>query len=178
MMPLRGWGSVLVWLATASPVVAQQPAPEIESIRTQDLRADLFYLAGDGFRGRLTNTPENQLAAEFIRARFERLGLEPAGPGGSYYQAYPLMTATLGPENRLVASTGDGVERRAPGGGGLFPHPLRGTRRGGAGQGGRLRGARCGERHRPAHRLRAHRARHTESPFLHQGDGGAGRGCR
>jgi len=128
-MPLRGWGSVLVLLATASPVVAQQPAPEIESIRTQDLRADLFYLAGDGFRGRLTNTPENQLAAEFIRARFERLGLEPAGPGGSYYQAYPLMTATLGPENRLVASTGDGVERRATVGVDLYPHRFSATGR-------------------------------------------------
>jgi Zn-dependent M28 family amino/carboxypeptidase len=121
-MRARGWGRVLVWLAAASPAAAQQPAPEIESIRQQDLRADLVYLAGDGFRGRLTNTPENRLAAEFIRARFERLGLEPAGPGGSYFQPYNLVTATLGAENRLVASTGDGVELRATVGFGLYPH--------------------------------------------------------
>ncbi len=120
-MRLRGWGGVLVLLALASPAPGQQPAPEIESIRKQDLRADLFYLAGDGFRGRLTDTPENQMAAEFIRARFERLGLEPGGPGGSYFQPYNLMTATLGTENRLVASTGNGVELRAAVGQSLYP---------------------------------------------------------
>jgi len=132
-MRLRVWGCGLVWLAAALPVTAQQPAPEIESIRQQDLRADLFYLAGDGFRGRLTNTPENLLAAEFIRARFERLGLEPAGPGGSYFQPYTLMIATLGAENRLVASTGDGVERRATVGIDVYPHRFSATgRTGGA----------------------------------------------
>lgn len=121
-MKSRLQGIVIVLLARALPLAAQQPAPEIESIRQQDLRADLFYLAGDGFRGRLTNTPENQLAAEFIQARFERLGLTPAGPGGSYLQAYNLVTATLGGENRLVASTGDGVELRATAGQDVYPH--------------------------------------------------------
>ncbi|MBI2072013.1 MAG: hypothetical protein HYT81_03065 [Gemmatimonadetes bacterium] len=118
---MRFW-VLIALLAQALPVAAQQAAPEIESIRKEDLRADLFYLAGDGFRGRLTNTAENQLAAEFILARFERLGLEPAGPGGSYFQPYNLMTATLGAENRLVASTGDGVELRAAVGQSMYPH--------------------------------------------------------
>ena len=125
---MRGW--VLAGLlAQALPVAAQQPAPEIESIRKLDLRADLFYLAGDGFRGRLTNTPENQLAAEFIQARFERLGLEPAGPGGSYFQPYHLMTATLGAENRLVASAGSGIELRATTGQDFYPHRFSATGR-------------------------------------------------
>ena len=109
-MKARLWNRGLLLFALASPARAQQPAPEIASIRKQDLRADLFYLAGDRFRGRLTDTPENQMTAEFIRARFERLGLEPAGPAGSYFQPYNLMTATLGADNRLVASTGEGVE--------------------------------------------------------------------
>ena len=43
----------------ATPAESQQPAPQIQSIRADQLRADLFFLAGDGFRGRLTNTPEN-----------------------------------------------------------------------------------------------------------------------
>jgi len=133
-MPFRGWKTVVglapvLLVATAQPVAAQQPAPEIESIRKQDLRADLFYLAGDGFRGRLTNTPENQLAAEFIRSRFERLGLEPAGPGGSYYHPYHLMAATLGGENRLVASAGGGVELRATTGQDFYPHRFSATGR-------------------------------------------------
>jgi hypothetical protein len=49
--------------------------PFNDSIRVADLKADLYFLAGDGFKGRLVGTPENALAAEFVRSRFERAGL-------------------------------------------------------------------------------------------------------
>jgi hypothetical protein len=95
------------------PAAAQEAAaPRIESIRQDDLRADLFFLAGDGMRGRLTNTPENALAADWIKARFERLGLKPAGPNGSYYQPYNLMTATIGAANEIEVN---GATRRRAG---------------------------------------------------------------
>jgi hypothetical protein len=83
--------------------LAQTPstAPELASIRQADLRADLFFLASDAMKGRLTNTPENAIAAEWIKSRFERLGLEPAVPG--YFQTYDLMTVTLGSPNAMVA---------------------------------------------------------------------------
>ena len=87
-------------------------APRIDSITQSDLRSDLFFLAGDGMRGRLTNTPENALAADWIKARFERLGLKPAGPNGSFYQPYNLMTATIGAENRIEIN---GASRRRAG---------------------------------------------------------------
>src|SRR2546423_15530393 len=79
------------------PAFAQQRAPQNESIRQEELRADLFFLAGDSMRGRLTDTEENRATADFIRSRFERLGLKPAAAGGSYFPAYNLMTSTLGP---------------------------------------------------------------------------------
>ena len=76
-------------------LAAQQPAaPEIDSIKKEQMRADLTFLASDAMRGRLTDTPENKLAAEWIAAWFERLGLKPVGDGNSYYQKYNLMTAT------------------------------------------------------------------------------------
>src|SRR5258708_3300831 len=87
---------VAVCLAAAVHVSAQQRAPQIESIRQEDLRADLYFLAGDSLRGRLTDTEENRAAADFIRSRFERMGLNGAGPNGSYFQPYNLMTATVG----------------------------------------------------------------------------------
>jgi hypothetical protein len=97
----------------ASALAAQDAAaPRIDSITQSDLRADLFFLAGDGMRGRQTNTPENALAADWIKARFERLGLKPAGPNGSYYQPYNLMTATIGAENRIEVN---GASRRRAG---------------------------------------------------------------
>jgi hypothetical protein len=77
-------------------------APRNDSIRQQDLKADLFFLAGDGFRGRLTGTPENELASDFIISRFERLGLKPVGTSHSYSHRFLLSRATLGPSNRLT----------------------------------------------------------------------------
>jgi hypothetical protein len=77
-------------------------APGGESIRAADLRADLHFLAGDAMRGRLVGTPESALASDYIKSRFERLGLRPAGTGGSYVQPFDLMSFSLGEENELV----------------------------------------------------------------------------
>ena len=90
-------------LLTAVGAGGEPSAPRNDSIRQQDMKADLFFLAGDGFRGRLTGTAENRLACEFIASRFARLGLKPVGSGGSYYQHFQLSTATLGPSNSLKA---------------------------------------------------------------------------
>jgi hypothetical protein len=86
---------------------AQGTAPFNESIRVADLRADLFFLAGDGFKGRLVGTPENALAAEFVRSRFERAGLKPGAPNGSFIQTNNLTIATLGEGNRLEVAMAD-----------------------------------------------------------------------
>ena len=75
------------------------PAPEVESITAADLRADLFFLSADEMQGRLTETPENLLAARFVASRFTRSGLQPAG--GSYFQNYRLLRTALAEGNRL-----------------------------------------------------------------------------
>lgn len=90
-------------------VLAQSTAPFNDSIRVADLRADLFFLAGDGFRGRLVGTPENALAADWVRSRFERAGLKPGAPNGTFVQPTQLMVATLGEGNRLDVALADGT---------------------------------------------------------------------
>ena len=82
----------------------------IESITQADLRADLFFLAGDAMRGRLTDTNENRLTADYIRSRFERAGLKPVANGG-YFHNYNLMSATLGEGNSLELSPGNDASR-------------------------------------------------------------------
>ncbi len=90
---------LLLALVVGWPVRAQDRAPAIESIRQADLRADLYFLGSDAMRGRLTDTPENRIAAEWIKSRFERLGLEPGVPG--YMQEFELATVSLGPANSM-----------------------------------------------------------------------------
>lgn len=95
-----------------TPLAAQSVAPAIESIRQDDLKADLYFLGSDAMRGRLTNTPENLLASEWVKARFQRMGLAPALPG--YFQTYDLMTVTLGPTNSfaVLEKSGSDVSSR------------------------------------------------------------------
>ena len=100
---IRTLAATLAILATAS-LAAQQKAPGIESITQADLRADLFFLAGDALRGRLTDTNENRVTADYIRSRFERAGLKPVANGG-YFHNYNLMSATLGDGNDLSLVT-------------------------------------------------------------------------
>ncbi len=90
---------------------AQERAPANDSITKQDLKADLFFLASDGLQGRLTNTPGNRIAADYVASRFERMGLTPGGPDGSYFQPFNLMTEKLGPldQNTLSVTTSDGA---------------------------------------------------------------------
>jgi len=109
-MKVRPILALTLAVATAS-LAAQQRAPQNDSIRQDELRADLFYLAGDALRGRLTDTVENLAAGDYIRSRFERAGLKPAAPGGSYFQNYTLMTATLGEGNALEVSGAAGTRR-------------------------------------------------------------------
>ena len=104
---------------------AQQRAPQNESIRQDDLRADLFFVAGDSLRGRLTDTEENRATADFIKSRFERMGLKAAGPNGSYFQNYNLMVATLGSgasSNVLEILGSDGTARALRAGQEFYPH--------------------------------------------------------
>src|SRR5713226_8206098 len=116
-----------VSLAAAVHVAAQQRAPQNDSIRQEELRADLFFVAGDSMRGRLTDTEENRATADFIRSRFERMGLKPAGPNNSYFQPYNLMVATLGEDNGLDVTAADGGQsgggaRHLRAGQELYPH--------------------------------------------------------
>ena len=115
---------MLKTLFVAAAVAAATLAPQNDSIRQDDLRADLFFLAGDSLRGRLTDTEENRAAADFIRSRFERMGLKPAAPNNSYFQAYNLMTATLGDGNALDIIVADGASRHLRSGQDFYPQRI------------------------------------------------------
>jgi len=110
-----------VLLVVSLSAQQRERAPQNESIKQDDLRADLFFLAGDAMRGRLTDTEENRATADYIRSRFERNGFKPAAPGNSYFQNYSLMTATLGDGNTLDVLGADGAARRLREGQEFYP---------------------------------------------------------
>jgi hypothetical protein len=104
-------------------------APQNASIRKADLKADVEFLAGDHTRGRLVGTPEYAAAAEFVKSRFERLGLQPAGDDGSFFHTFNLVTATLGAVNTLEIVDGPTAAWRGQPGQDFYPHRFSGSGR-------------------------------------------------
>ena len=96
-------------LLAAMPLAQAGKAPQIESITAAQMRADLFFLASDAMQGRLTDTRENAIAADWVSSRFERLGLKPGGQGGSFDHRYFLMKASLGSRNELTIGGRDAI---------------------------------------------------------------------
>ena len=112
----------LILLLLVPPLAAQQTAaPQNDSLRKEDLKADLFFVAHDLTQGRLVGTPGNALAAEFIKSRFERLGLAPAGPDGSFFQTFNLVTAGIGADNSLEVVDADQIATRLQPGQDYYP---------------------------------------------------------
>ncbi len=66
------------------------------------VRAHLEFLADDALEGRKPGTRGGELAAKYIAAQFERLGLEPAGDSGSFFQRVPIIS--LDPQPTLSAT--------------------------------------------------------------------------
>src|SRR5262249_59211638 len=78
-----------------------RPAPPAEV--GLGLRADVKFLPSAAGGGRGITTKGIELAAEHIAREFQKAGLKPAGPDGTYFQTFSLTTgAKAGPDNHLV----------------------------------------------------------------------------
>jgi len=86
--------------AQKNPVAVQYG----EQVLLTDLKENLTIIASDALEGRKTGSRGQKMAAAFIRAHFEEIGLEgPVGNGG-YYQNVPLYTVVPG---KSAISTSD-----------------------------------------------------------------------
>lgn len=98
---------VLGWaLLLTLTVNAQDPAArKYGSVVSQaDLKEYLTIIASDALEGRETGTRGQKMAAAFIAAHFQELGLQ--GPvNGGYYQAVPLYSSVPGESYLKVGAT-------------------------------------------------------------------------
>jgi len=68
------------------------------------LRAHLDFLADDALEGRRPGTRGGELAAKYIAAQFQRLGLEPAGDSGTYFHRVPIITLNPTPTVKVTGA--------------------------------------------------------------------------
>jgi len=82
-------------------------------IRAELLRAHIRYLADDLLEGRGPATRGDRLAQAYIATQMEALGLEPGGPGGSWFQPFDIVGVTSqAPETVTVSRGADKVDLR------------------------------------------------------------------
>jgi len=107
------------------------PTPTTAAITAADLRTRLFIYADDSLQGRRTGTIGNFKAVEYIASEAKRIGLQPAGQDGTYFQAVhvPLdqrtfdSTTTISVDGTPLVPWTDYLPRDP----GLTPLPLDGV---------------------------------------------------
>src|SRR3954469_25810320 len=82
---------------------SQSPATRVAgAVDQRVLKAHLEFLADDALEGRKPGTRGGELAAKYIAAQFQRLGLQPAGDSGTYYHNVPIITLTPQPTLKVA----------------------------------------------------------------------------
>src|SRR5258705_3925324 len=81
--------------------------PEIDEAK---LRAHIKFLSDDVLEGRGTGARGGEIAAKYIAAQMEALGLKGAGANGSFYQPVSLVGVKADSATKLTISGRDGKE--------------------------------------------------------------------
>jgi Peptidase family M28 len=74
---------------------ADESEAAMHSIRPEAIRGDMRFLSDDSLEGRGTGTRGHEIAAKFMAAEFEAMGVAPAGDGGTYFQTVPFRSARV-----------------------------------------------------------------------------------
>jgi hypothetical protein len=74
---------------------AHTPEPTGADITSGDLMTRLYIFADDSMMGRETGTLGNVKGTAYIAAELKRIGLEPAGDDGTYFQTVPYKTRAV-----------------------------------------------------------------------------------
>ena len=72
------------------------------AITPADLRTRLYIFADDSMRGRAAGTIDNLRGAAYIEREVKRLGLEPGGENGTYFQDVPLGSRRIAESSKLA----------------------------------------------------------------------------
>jgi hypothetical protein len=84
--------------------------PTVAEITAGDLMTRVYKFADDSMMGRQVGTPYNDVGTAYIEGEVRRLGLQPAGDNGTYFQTLPLFNRLLDSSSTVTI---DGATFRA-----------------------------------------------------------------
>lgn len=95
----------------AEALLLPLPTDTTADINAKDLAVRVKTLADDTFEGRGPGTPVGEAAAAWIAAEMTRVGLEPGGDDGTYFQKVAMVNQTIDAEQSYLTFTApDGTE--------------------------------------------------------------------
>ena len=88
---------------TANSPAAAELKPAFDSITTNDILQHTKDLSADEFEGRGPGTKGEELTVKYLTEQYQRLGLKPGNPDGTYVQKVPLVGFTGAPTASFTA---------------------------------------------------------------------------
>ncbi|MCA1636624.1 MAG: M28 family metallopeptidase [Acidobacteria bacterium] len=89
---------------TAQSNLPVELKPALDSVTSDDLLRHTKTLSSDEFEGRGPGTRGEELSVKYITEQFQRLGLKPGNPDGTYVQKVPLAGVQAAPTLSLSAA--------------------------------------------------------------------------
>jgi hypothetical protein len=77
------------------------PTPTVGAITEADAMTRLYIFADDSMLGREAGTLGNVKGTNYIAAEMQRMGLEPGGENGTYFQTVPVVISRIDPTRTL-----------------------------------------------------------------------------
>lgn len=97
-------------LPAQSLPLKRAPGPTETAITAADLMTRLYIFADDSMQGREAGTPGHLRGADYIARELARLGLEPAGEHGTFFQDFPLEVTRLAAGARVLDGAGTALD--------------------------------------------------------------------
>jgi Zn-dependent M28 family amino/carboxypeptidase len=91
---------------TSGPATASVPAelkPAFDAITANDILQHTKVLSTDEYEGRGPGTKGEELTVKYLTEQYQRLGLKPGNPDGTYVQKVPLVGFTAQPTASFTA---------------------------------------------------------------------------
>src|ERR1043165_6834237 len=77
--------------STSSTSQSSSTGTTSAAITAADLRQRLYVYADDSMMGRKAGTPGNDKATQYIADELRRMGVQPGGENGTYFQIVPIL---------------------------------------------------------------------------------------
>src|SRR5215212_8688053 len=89
--------------APATSSVAAELKPALDTITANDIMQHTRVISGDEYEGRGPGTKGEELTVKYLTEQYQRIGLKPGNPDGTFVQKVPLVGFTAAPTASFTA---------------------------------------------------------------------------